>query len=402
MNVLMINKFLFENGGSEIHLFALASLLQSHGHKIAFWGMDHPLNSVDSLFPVKQINFENAGLIEKLKFLFTISHSFEARKKMTQVINENKNFEIAHIHNFHHQLTTSILEPLARNMPVVQTLHDYKLICPNYLLYRKKENMICEVCLSGKYFHAIPRRCHKNSLLKSMAVALQSYLDLITKRLDYISHFISPSEFLKNKMIESGFGEERITVVRNFPQKSLTCLPLKKSENYFIYFGRVVEEKGVEVLLQAFSNLQCEAALKIVGNGPDRQSLMEKYPSKDIQFIEHLPQKELFPLIQGAIAAVFPARWHENCPMAILESLALGVPVIASRMGGIPELIINNYNGLLFDSGSLEHLEDALQTLLSDRKLRDELAQNSRKRILEECNEEVYYTSLMDVYRKVI
>lgn len=403
MNILMINKFLYPRGGSELVMFQQAHYLRERGFQVSFWGMSHPENIVEFAHPLRERDFDQASGVSKLGLFFSTIWSGEARKNIRDLLSEHT-FDIAHIHNYHHQITTSILPDLHRHMPIVQTLHDYKPICPNYRLYRDRDGQPCRDCLPHNYYHAIRHRCHKGSLAKSLAVSLQCYVDFALKRDRLIDHYIAPSNFMRDLMIEAAIDPAKVSVLEN-SIGTHELSPDRESRHFFIYFGRLVPEKGVDIALRAFQSVPEPFRLIVVGDGPartDLEQLRETLSCRDrIEFQPHVPQDRLFPLLEQAWASLHPSRWYENCPLSILEAQERGVPVIAARIGGIPELVSDD-DGLLFNPADVSDLAEKMVRMGTDKKLRGKLAVGSRMRAERRSRPEQTGERLVALYGRVI
>ena len=249
MNILLINKFFFPKGGDAIVTLDTGKVLQSKGHKVVFWGMDHPDNpeyQYENLF-VDYVDLDSGGnLKQKLKITKNIIYSREAKNKIKQVI-ESFHPDVVHLHNFAHQISPSILDVFAKcNIPAVMTMHDYKLVCPTYSMLLDGEP--CERCKDGKYYWCFLKNCTKSSYSKSLLNTLEMYLHhKILHIYDKIDLFISPSMFLKEKVEEMGFRGE-IFHLPNFLELDDFFPCYEAKENSIVYVGRLSQEKGIASL----------------------------------------------------------------------------------------------------------------------------------------------------------
>jgi glycosyltransferase involved in cell wall biosynthesis len=310
--------------------------------------------------------------------------------------------DIAHVHNMYGRLTPSVLDLLSEKaIPAVMTLHDYKLACPSYkLMYN---NRICEDCKGARYYKAVKNRCHKESYWASAAIAIDSYVNERLKKYEKnIKCFISPSHFLKHKLIDFGWSENQIKYVPNFLNLS-EFNPNFTPGKYFLYLGRLSEEKGIRTLIKAFSKLRNpHVGLLVVGDGPIRKEL-EDLARNDlrIRFAGYLSGNSLLEATRHSLAVVVPSEWYENAPISILEALACGKPVIGATIGGIPEMIEDAVNGLLFESGNGDALRIALKRLAEmDATEIENMGRAARKKAERENGTESHYQSLMEIYQK--
>lgn len=356
MVILQINKFYYLSGGVERCVFNLEKILKRKGHEVVTFSMEHPKNRTNphSGYFVRNVNLNgNRNTLSKIKSGIKSVYSIEAQKQLTRLINDTKP-DIAHIHSYCYQLTPSILLTLKKEkIPAVQTSHEYKLICPNQRLFNLYTGEICENCKNRKYYKAIINKCIKNSIIASMAGCMEAYLsDKIQKYEKIINKIISPSSFLRNKLIEFGINPKKVVHIPNFIFKD-EYLPKHEFSNYIVYVGRLSGLKGIKTLINAMKLVDtCD--LYIIGTGKledDLKSYIVKEKILNVKLIGKKYGEELKKIIRNSMFTVLPSVCYENCPNSILESFALGKPVIGSNIGGIPELIDDGYDGLLFGLG---------------------------------------------------
>lgn len=376
MNVLLINKFLYPAGGAEAVVFVLWRYLEAGGHAVIPFGMAHPRNiltAYDDFFvppmsysqPVgMQFTSAMSSLRGQLAAARAIWYSTEARRRLERLLAVTQP-DVAYLHNIYHQLSPSILDALSQaGVPAVMTLHDYKLACPNYRLYT--QGAPCTRCVGGRFHHAVVHRCVKDSRLKSLVCAIENTLHRRRGAYDSIARFIAPSRFLYNTMIRAGLPEPKLL---HWPNPvELPPVPRSRDSGYILYHGRLAPEKGLWTLVRAAQRL-ARAEVRIAGEGPLRAALEAwclEHSLDNVRFLGFIPPAELPPLIRNARCLVMPSEWYENCPMALLEALSHGVPVVASNIGGLPEYVEHGENGLLVAPGDDAALAEALSLLLSD------------------------------------
>ncbi|MBR5297074.1 MAG: glycosyltransferase [Parabacteroides sp.] len=388
MRIIIANKFYYNRGGDCIASIALEKLLKEKGHEVAFFSMKHPENFVsewDSFFPT-HVDFQKGGLKKKLQAANRIFYSQEVKKQFSKLLDIFKP-DVIHLNNIHSQLSPYIGE-LAhkRGIKVLWTLHDYKLICPKYTcIYNNK---ICECCIHNNVINVLTKRCMKNSL----AASLLAYLEAIfwnRKRLNNnTDYFIAPSHFIKLKMIQGGFPQNKIKVIPNFINRELTDIKSEKKD-YYCYVGRLSEEKGVETLLKVAKQLPYK--LIIVGTGPLKNNL--KYNNDLIEFVGFKEWDELKNIIEQARFLVIPSEWYENNPISVIEAHCLGTPVLGANIGGIPE-IISSANGMLFKSGDISDLKEKIQQMFKKEFDYNQISKTAR----EKFSAENYYNEIIRIY----
>lgn len=406
MNILHINNFHYMRGGSEAVYFETAELLESHGHKSIFFSTRHPktLPCKTGEYFVSYIDLNaKQSFVNQLKIAGRILYNFEARKRLSMLLDKYP-VDIAHLHNIYHNISPSILRELkSRKIPVVMTLHDYKMVCAAYtLLFHGKP---CEACSGRKFFMAVKNRCVKNSLIKSILSTIEMYLHhKVFDIYDKVDIFVSPSLFLKNKLLEMGFKKEIIHLPNFIDIHEFTGIK-KTSGNKgksIVYFGRLSYEKGLWTLIETAKRmLNKDVNIKIIGDGSIMKELQNKVNTEhinNVKFLGYIKGKGLFREIAYSIATIIPSEWYENNPVSVIESFALGIPVIGANIGGIPELVKDNETGLVFKPEDATDLCEKVKYMIDnpDKALR--MGQNARRFVEQELNAERYYQKLMEIY----
>lgn len=412
MKIFFLNNFYYLRGGSERVLFEEMRIFKEAGHEVAIFSRSHQSNEPSEYERYFPQDIETDKLNVSMKALKTVKeliYSGAAKEGFMKVIDEFKP-DIAHAHNIYGRLSLSVLDALKeRGIPTVLTLHDYKLLCPSYLMLNHGE--ICEKCKGKKFINAALTKCHKNSYPASAVYAFESWFNHRFEKYESVKSFISPSRFLRDKAIEFGWSPEKIEFVPNFIVSDKIQTPTKPGQ-HLLYLGRLSHEKGVITLLKAYSGLRAthparnaDIPLMIVGDGPIRTEVENTfgYDGEHIRFTGYLSGKPLEDAIAAARAIVLPSEWYENAPLSLIEAFAHGKPVIGARIGGIPEMIDDGVNGLLFESGNIDDLKDKLQTFLN---LSDDdvmkMGKAAREKAETEYNPKVHYDKLLSVYQNAI
>lgn len=403
MKILLINKYYYRKAGAEVVFIDSAKLLSDKGHEISFFSMHHKNNlqsSYDQYF-ISNVDYEDHSLKNIIKSSGRILYSFEAARCVKKLIKAERP-DIVHMHNIYHQISPSILSVLKEaGIPMLMTLHDYKPVCACYSLLNNSK--ICEKCSNGRYFNCFIKKCVKNSWVKSLLCTIEMYLHHnFFHYYDLVDCYISPSQFLKNKVLDMGFSG-RIAVLPNFITLDDFIPQYSWKEKSIVYFGRLAETKGVLTLIEAAARLKVE--LKIIGDGPIRdklQSMVKNYKINNVNFLGYKSGSELKNEIANSMAVVVPSEWYENYPMSIIEAFALGKPVIGSRIGGIPELITDYETGITFETGNTNELQEKINWLIDNPDEILRMGRNARYFVEDQLSSEKHYQGLMKLYNQLI
>jgi len=407
MKILQINKFLYPKGGDAICTLQTGEILSYKGHEVAYWGMAHsnnPRYPLESLF-VDNVDYNAPlGKLTQLKVAIKILYSFEAKRKIREVLKVFKP-DVAHLHNFAHQISPSIIDIFKKdNIPTVMTMHDYKIICPAYSLLQLGTICKCCLCRNGAYYHCLINKCVKNSRLKSLVNTIEMYLHhKILHIYDHIHTFIAPSQFLKKQVEDMGFKGRVVCIPNSLNIAEFTPRFDCKGKDV-IYMGRLVEGKGIFSLIKAFDGIN-SCSLKIIGEGPldkEARQLAQQCRSARIEFLGYKTGQDLMNLVKNSMFVVVPSEWYENNPRSVIESFALGKPVLGARVGGIPELVRDNETGLTFEPWNVEDLRNKINMLANDPVLVNRLGRGARSFVERELNADKYYERLMAIYNEVI
>lgn len=403
LNVLTVNKFYWRKGGSEAVFFGEKELLESHGHNVWPFSMQSADNieSDFSQYFVDEVDYDSPKTSDKLKNATKIIYSFDARKKMDTLLGDYLP-DIAHFHIFQHQISVSAFSPLRkRDIPIVLTVHDLKPMCANYRMY--VNGSVCEACKGGKYFNCLKNRCSQGSLGKSLINTVEMYFHHARGYYDWVDKYIVLSRFFRDKMIEWGFPESKISYLPNY----VTCPQIttpRTEGDYVLYFGRLSDEKGIDQILdEAKKNSDIPHIL--AGTGPAEEELKARVKEEKIdnaKFVGFQSGQALDDLIANARLTVISSVVYENCPMSVLESFAHGRPAVGARMGGIPELIEEGVDGAIFEGGNSEQFAAAVRRYWDYPE--DALAAGhaGRQKVEKEFSEEAHYQGLMEIYGAVL
>lgn len=392
MKILMVNKFLYPRGGAETYTFKLGQALCDMGHEVEYFGMEDERNIVGNSKGLYTSNKEFRGALSpsKLWYPIDIIYSFPARKKMARLL-EAFRPDVVHLNNIHFQITPSVIyEIKKRNIKIVWTAHDYQLICPNHSLYIHEEGRICEACIGEKYMNCFKNKCLHGSRIKSLTATAEAILYSRLKTYRHIHQIICPSEFLAKKLRTKPEISRKCVTMHNF----IDDVSEKETPkgDYVLYFGRFDREKGIRTLIEVCRELG-HIRFIFAGDG----ELADEVNSENIENVGFVSGEALENLIRSARFTVYPSEWYENCPFSVMESQMYGVPVVGADIGGIPELIDDGQNGLLFEAGNKEDLKRAVSTLYEDEAMCERYAQNCLEK--EYDTAEAYAEKIVEIYQ---
>lgn len=382
-SILSIHNRYRIRGGEEESYESEKLLLKSMGHEVNTFEED---NDRLAKFNSAQLALRTIWSQESYK---TVRHKLK-----------HHNSDLIHVQNFFPLISPSVYyaaQSLGR--PVVQTLRNYRLICPNGLFFR--QGNVCEDCI-GKFipYPGVIHSCYRNNLGATIStVAMLSFHRMLKTWTNQVNIFIALSEFARQKFIISGIPENKIITKPNFvyPDPGQGT----GSGGYALYVGRLSTEKGLDTLLAAWEQLSIKMPLKIIGEGPLEQQVAEA--TKQIPHIEWLGRRsisDVYKIMGEAAFLVFPSKWYETFGRVAIESFAKGTPVIASKLGAITELIDHKVNGLYFNPGDARDLAEKIEWCLEFPNLLKEMRHASRSEYIQKYTAQKNYNQLLDIYTR--
>ncbi len=423
MKILMVNKFLYPNGGSETYIFKLGEQLQKKGHEVQYFGMEHAGRIVGNRLECYTSDMDfHAGGVGKLLYPFRIIYSGEAKRKMRRVL-EDFRPDVVHLNNINFQLTPSIIYAVrafekkrGKRIKIVYTAHDYQWVCPNHMMRIPATGQICFACRGGDFKQCSKNRCIHDSRVKSLLGTIEAGFYAMRKTYGMVDVIICPSEFMKKQLDTDPLLAEKTVMMHNFIDKDTAVAGKthgkkkkrrEKAEvfgtaadgdrpagDYVLYFGRYAEEKGTLTLLEACRALP-EIPFVFAGTGPLEGRVKQAPNVENRGFVAG---EELRRLIAGARFSVYPSEWYENCPFSVMESQMYGTPVLASDLGGAPELVQPGRTGDLFRGGDAQELTEHIKELWEDPELCRTYSENCRS-INFDTAEEYCAKIVRNVYR---
>lgn len=401
MKVLMVNKFLHPNGGSETYIFQLGEELQKRGHEVQYFGMEHEGRVVGNRAECYTADMDfHTGKIGRLLYPFKILYSFEAKRKISAVLRDMKP-DVVHLNNINFQLTPSVIyavrayeKKTGLRVKLVYTAHDYQWVCPNHMMRIPADGKICFACREGYFFSCAKNRCIHGSFAKSLLGALEGKLYHRLRTYAMVDVIVCPSAFMKRQLDTDPVLADKTVLLYNFVQQAAGGDSAgekisgsgsrgekrlnggggfgeegaagrqagAETTDYVLYFGRFSQEKGITTLLKACRALP-EIPFVFAGTGP-LEALVDQ--AENVENRGFVTGKALSELIAGARFSVYPSEWYENCPFSVMESQIYGTPVLVSDLGGAPELVQAGCTGELFRGGDVEELTAHIRELWED------------------------------------
>jgi len=383
MRVLTVHNFYQQPGGEEQIFATESALLESHGHEVVRYTLsNNDINGANPLWLTKNTMWNS-----------------EVYQAMRSLIRQEQP-TIAHFHN-----TFPLISPAAyyaakdEGIPVVQTLHNYRLLCPNALFFR--EGRVCEDCLGRPIpFPGVIHGCYRDSRSASAVVAATiSFHSLLGTWSHAVDRFIAYSQFAMDKFIQGGLPAEKFAFKTNFLHPAPQ--PGEGKGGYGLFVGRLSVEKGLGVMLDAWRQLGGKVPLKILGDGPMAglvKEAMQEMP--EIEWLGRRPFEEVYDIVGDAAFLVFPSEWYETFGRVAIEAFAKGTPVVASKIGAITELIEHQRTGLHFRPSDPIDLATQITWLLDHPQELRQMRHTVRAEFESKYTAEDNYKRLMEIYKE--
>jgi glycosyltransferase involved in cell wall biosynthesis len=408
MNILIVNATWYPSGGDWTYVNSITQLYEKHGHTIIPFAMKNEKNlpSKFEKYFIDKIDYnelnKDKGILNTFNVLSKSIYSMEAVKKINDLLDNHK-VDIAQLNNIHNIQTPGIIPVLKkRKIPIVWRVLDYKLLCPNRTFL--SNGLVCEKCFKTKYYNCFVNKCKKNSYPASFVASIESYFNKFAPFYDKVDIFLFQSEFSRNLFVKYGFDIKKTKIIEN-PYNCDNIIPqytIKKSDRYILYFGRISKEKGLFTLFDAMKNLG-DIKLIVVGDGPDSEECLNYIRNiKNISFIGPKWETDLTPILKNCEFVVVPSIWYDPNPYVVLQSFSFGKPVIASRIGGLVDMISNQVNGILFDANDSSNLSVSIKDLYFNQSKILELGRNARIEVEKKYNPNNYYLTSIKIFDNLI
>lgn len=396
MHILQVNNNHRITGGSDRVYLDTGRLLENKGHLVSYFAAKDRDDDEcgDSNYFCNGLETKSATAKDWLKFL----NNRDAGTKLERLLKDKPSIDLAHLHIYYGRLTPIILSKLSkRRVPVIQTLHEYKLVCPIYTMERRGQ--VCDTCLNGSSLACIRYKCKANSYAKSTLIWAEHQLAKIRGSCSLIDKFICVSNFQRDIMIQGDIPQEKLITLYNVVDaEALQPSEPTSKQDYFLYFGRIEALKGLSTLLKAAEITG--APLKIAGTGTWSNELEHRVSKmKNVEYLGFISGEPLKQLVASARAVVVPSEWYETFGLTAAEAKAVGTPVIGSRIGGLEEVIRENIDGLLFEPGDAEDLARAFSDLEGFDTVK--MGLEGEKDVRTRFSPETHYTKLYEIYEQV-
>lgn len=399
MRVLIANNYFYLRGGAERVMFNDMEALTDVGIEVIPFSAADPANVATdySKYFVPGADIHASSPLRRLRAACDAIHCGRTAAAFTALIDRVRP-DVVHFHNIYGRLSTSLLPAVQRRrIPAVLTLHDYKVVCPSYLMLNQGKP--CDSCLDGGFYRCALHRCHKHNAAASVVYTLEAYLARLAGRYGAVSSFLCPSRFMKTLLIRFGVEPERVVYHPNAVDPD--AYKPSYDGNYVLYVGRLSHEKGLVTLLEAMAGTGIP--LRIAGSGPMKQNVQATAAIRggSVVLEGHCEGERLQTLCRNAAFIVVPSEWYENAPMSVIEAFAYGKPVVATRIGGIPELVGDGETGYLVDCWNPAQLRAAVTRLWRDRTAQQRMGRKARELVEGKLSQAMRTASLIDIYENL-
>lgn len=382
MRILIAHNRYQQLGGEDIVAENEAAMLARAGHTVQLETLSNETIS---------------GIAARIETARRVSYNPAGREWMVQKIAAFQP-DIVQVHNVFPRLTPAIYGACKEaGVPVVQTLHNFRVSCASGLFLR--DNRVCEKCLEGSPYWAVRHRCYRGSVLGSLAVAhMIDKHHRIGTWSNKVDLFFALSEFAKSKFIAAGLPKDRIVVKPNFAIDAGQAVTggLRSGA---LFVGRISDEKGVGALIDAWAGI--DAPLRVCGDGPLRRDLEARAP-ENVTFLGRLPSDDIRREMERAQFLIVPSIYYENFPMVIAEAYAAGLPVLASRIGSLTEIVRDGQTGRLFAAGDVSDIRAKVHLALDQPEGLAEMGRQARAVFEKNYSEAAVRKLMVGAYERLI
>ena len=403
MNILVVNWAWYPTGGDWTYVENVVNIYRQQGHKVIPFSMkdERNLPTEYAEYFIDNIDYKKVNknsISDGVKVVMKSIYSHEAISKLAKLL-EDVHIDFVHINVIHHYITPAILKILKqKGIPIIWTLHEYTPICPDSIFVSHGE--ICERCFGGKFYNCITHSCKKGSYLASTVAALENYVHKYLNYYKYVDYYVCPSVFQYEKYKQFGFFKEKLVQLYHgydyTETERVKSISKLNEERYIVFVGRLEKIKGPKTLLKAMLN-NPSINLKVVGSGLQEEELKAFKDDNNLHNVTFLGKKskqEVLQIVNGAEFLICPSECYEVLGFTVVEAMALNKPVIGAAIGGIPEMVINNYTGLLFEPGNVKQLEACIKLLFANNELIETMGNNAYQHISQLINNDKHFKGL--------
>lgn len=384
-NILLVHNYYQIPGGEDTVVKNEKEMLEKHGYNVVLYSRNNS-------------ELKDMNKIQKLLLPFSTIFNIKTYLDINKIIKKD-NINIVHVHNTLNLISASVYYAARRcNVPVIQTIHNFRLLCPGATFYR--EQHICEDCVVHGLWCAVKHNCYRGSKLQTLACVISTKIHRLMGIYGKIN-YICLTEFNRKKLLQfKQIKEERVFVKPNYVNSSRHTLTEKKN-NQFIYVGRLDKLKGIEVVFEAWNQMGDDAPkLVVCGTGPMENWCKEYIQNRkiNIELKGFIPNDEAINYISNSAALILPTQWYEGFPMTIVEAFSVGTAVICSDLGNAGSIVEEGITGYKFEAKSVEGLVAAI-----DRFEKKPIPSSNIKKIYEEkYSENINYEILKNIYCSVV
>lgn len=389
MKIVLVHNTYLIQGGEDVVFWQERDLLRAAGHEVIEY---QRFNS----------EMQQYSAVQRLTLIGRTVWSSDSHRDFTDLLRQHQP-DIVHVHNTFPLISPSILWACReQRVPVVHTLHNYRMLCPGANFIR--DGKPCEDCTQGSLWQSVSHGCYRESRTQTAAVALMLSVHRARKTwTNTVDRYIALTEFSRSKFVNNGIPAEKIVVKPNCVEPD----PGKRTGqgSYALFVGRVSREKGALTLLKAWQQLPKNFTLRIIGDGPalaEVQSEAAVHGLTNITFIERQPRERVIEAMKGARFLIFPSELYENLPLTIIEAFACGVPVIASKLGAMQEIVVEGRTGMFFTPGDSDGLAKAITRAWERPDDLKRLGDQAREEFENKYTAAINYRNLMNIYQQVI
>lgn len=389
MKILLVHNTYQQAGGEDVVFQQEKQNLQRAGHYVATYERSNH-------------EIEQFSALQRAMLVTRIVWNSNSRQEFAQLL-ARESPDLVHVHNTFIMVSPSIYSACRdQGVPVVQTLQNYRLMCPGALFFR--DGKVCEECVEHSLWRGIRHGCYRDSPVQTAGVALMlAWHRQLKTYHELVDCSVAATEFSRGKFVAAGFDADKIVVKPNFVDRDPG--PRERAGDYAVFAGRLSPEKGVATLLEAWEQVRPDIPLKIVGDGPLRANLEAQAKERGLRgitFCGRLSRDETIATVKGARFQITPSVWYEGFPMVIVEAFACGVPVLASRLGGMQEIVADGGTGLHFNPGDPQDLASKVEWAWNHPAELTEMGRAARRKYETDYTAEKNYSLLMQIYEQTM